>query len=148
VKLTKLLCCNNRQKAALQKQPGRELLKHTTTPHSRTTRTLMQELKLAIFAIDCIRSNKTLLFIAEAPSFLPAVLSKRASSPRLIIPLLTLHEQALAVIMQRARACTGWVVERLSIVTSCSARHCREANVACARGILGWFSKALSHRAA
>jgi hypothetical protein len=58
-------------KAARQKPKGHELLKQTTTSHSRTTRSFMQDLKLAINAIDCICFDRTLLFIAEAPSFHP-----------------------------------------------------------------------------
>jgi hypothetical protein len=58
-------------KVARQKAKGHELLKQTTTSPNRTTRPFMQDLKLAINAIDCIRFNRTLLFIAEAPSFHP-----------------------------------------------------------------------------
>jgi hypothetical protein len=58
-------------KVARQKAKGHELLKQTTTSPNRTTRPFMQELKLAINAIDCIRINRTLPSKAEALSFHP-----------------------------------------------------------------------------
>jgi hypothetical protein len=45
-------------KVARQKAKGHELLKQTTTSPNRTTRPFMQDLKLAINAIDSIRFNR------------------------------------------------------------------------------------------